>query len=627
MAQEFQPGEKVGAGRYVLERELGRGGMGVVWLANDIELGELVALKFIPSEIRHDAMALDDMRRETLKSRRLTHPNIARIHDFCNFEGEAPFITMEFMDGPNLSALQVRQPDRVFKWEEIQPWIKQLCSALQYAHEENVIHRDLKPGNLMIDSKGRIKLCDFGLAASAADSLSRVSRDMGSSGTPPYMSSQQLDGGAPSPSDDIYSLGATIYELLTGKPPFHSGDIPHQIRSNAPKSIPDKLAELGVSNPVPEAAVSLVMQCLVKNPVHRPVGAEAVGEAASGIATGPPPLPATPASDPSAVDVDSESVVEASDEDVIIPEATELSEPEPSEPPEELKKRARRKKIAIWAFIGFVLLSALKKGKEREGDRSPSGSAPAGQVGVASDGPAEGALSFSRATPVSLIPAKGLKGCKVYNLRQRNGELVSFEGPLDWTEEEPWGWSVNDERVIEGRIEAGAGEAAKSYLVFDEDSIQDFELGFNHEFHNEIDGMRMAPRRLAGVFYRSRPVGEWHFHGISPLLNSADIFTHPPNGTTPAPDDFAGRFWNEIDPEISDRLAPPAPLASSGESCVIKARGGRIRHFQNGEAVLSHTIVAEELAPGGKSAIEIWAEGPGWNVVEFEGFHLKEYQP
>ncbi len=111
------------------------------------------------------------------------------------------------------------------------------------------------------------------------------------------------------------------------------------------------------------------------------------------------------------------------------------------------------------------------------------------------------------------------------------------------------------------------------------------------------------------------------------MLNSADIFTHPPNGTTPAPDDFAGRFWNEIDPEISDRLAPPAPLASSGESCVIKARGGRIRHFQNGEAVLSHTIVAEELAPGGKSAIEIWAEGPGWNVVEFEGFHLKEYQP
>jgi len=628
MAQEFQPGEKVGAGRYVLERELGRGGMGVVWLANDTELGEQVALKFVPSEIQHDAMALDDMRRETLKSRRLTHPHIARIHDFCNFEGEAPFITMEFMDGPNLSALQVQQPDRVFKWEEIQPWIKQLCSALQYAHEENVIHRDLKPGNLMIDSKGRIKLCDFGLAASAADSLSRVSRDMGSSGTPPYMSPQQLDGGAPSPSDDIYSLGATLYELLTGKPPFHSGDIPHQIRSNAPKSIPDKLAELGVSNPVPEAAVSLVMQCLVKNPVHRPANAEAVAEAASGIATGPPPLPADSVVEvvPDAA-VSEACVEEEAEEDVIIPEATELSEPEPSEPPEELQRRARRKKIAIWAFIGFVLLSALKKGKDREADRNPPGSAPASQTGGASDDPSEEALSFSSATPVSLIPAEGLKGCKVYNLRQRNGELVSFEGPLDWTEEEPWGWSINAEGVIEGKIEAAAGEAAKSYLVFDEEAVQDFELGFNHEFHNDIALMRMAPRRLAGVFYRSRPVGEWHFHGLSPLLNSGDIFTHPPNGTRPGSDGFAGRFWNEVDPDIAGRLAPPAPLASSGDSCVIKVRGGRIRHFQNGEAVLSHAIVAEELEPGGRIAIEIWAEGPGWNVVEFEGFFLKTYQP
>ncbi len=614
MPQDFQPGGKVGAGRYVLERELGRGGMGVVWLANDTELGEQVALKFVPSEIRHDPMALDDMRRETLKSRRLTHPHIARIHDFCNFEGEAPFITMEFMDGPNLSALQVGQPDRVFRWEKIQPWIQQLCSALQYAHEENVVHRDLKPGNLMIDSKGRVKLCDFGLAASAADSLSRVSRDMGSSGTPPYMSPQQLDGGAPSPSDDIYSLGATIYELLTGKPPFHSGDIPHQIRSVAPKSIPDKLAELSVANPVPEAAVALIMQCLVKNPVHRPASASAVAEAAASIASGPPPLPAVEPESDGAV---SAADVEEREEDVVVPEATELSEPEPSEPPEELRKRARRKKIIIGVICFLFLMSALKKAKERGGE---------GRGEAANDGTAQVGSSISDAEPISLIPAKGLEGCDVYNLRRQNGGAVSIEGPIAWTEEEPWGWSVNSHRVIEGRIEADVGEAVKSYLVFEMDALRDFELGFNHEFHNNVDGMQMAPRRLAGVFYRSGPVGEWHFQGVSPLLNSGGIFTHPSDGTSPTSENFSGSFWEGVDPEIARRLEPtPTNLASSGDSCVIKARGGRIRHFQNGTAVLSHEIVRDELRLPGRIAIEIWAEGPGWNVVEFDGFFLKRY--
>jgi serine/threonine protein kinase len=284
MPQEFQSDQQVGHGRYVLEKKLGRGGMGVVWLAKDQdqEQGEQVALKFMPPEIRSDPMALDDMRRETLKSRRLTHPNIARIHDFSNVEGEAPFISMEYMSGSNLSQLQVEQSGRVFGWNEVAPWVKQLCEALRYAHEENVVHRDLMPGNLMIDGKGRLKLCDFGLAASVADSLSRVSREMGSSGTPPYMSPQQLDGRQPTPADDVYGLGATIYELLTSKPPFYSGGIPHQIREIEARPIGERLSELGIENEVPAEVAALVMSCLSKNPLGRPKSAAAVGELAAG---------------------------------------------------------------------------------------------------------------------------------------------------------------------------------------------------------------------------------------------------------------------------------------------------------------------------------------------------------
>src|SRR5215218_6776190 len=116
----------VGGGRFTLRRMLGRGGMGVVWLARDEQLHEDVALKFLPPEIRHDAVALDDLRRETARSRRLTHPNIIRIHDFYKAEHEA-FISMEFVDGPNLADLHVAQKDRVFTWDYLVPIVQQLC--------------------------------------------------------------------------------------------------------------------------------------------------------------------------------------------------------------------------------------------------------------------------------------------------------------------------------------------------------------------------------------------------------------------------------------------------------------------------------------------------------------------
>ena len=271
-------GNAVGQSRYVLERELGRGGMGVVWLARDTALNDHVALKFLPPEIQLDAGALNDLKRETLKSRKLTHPHIIRIHDFCQFAGEAPFISMEFVEGTTLGALKIEQPQRCFAWAELEPWAAQLCAALDYAHGEGVVHRDLKPSNMMVDARGRLKLADFGLSASVSDSMSRVSMHMGSSGTLSYMSPQQLDGRPPKVTDDIHALGATLYELLTSKPPFHSGDVLHQIRNLVPDTVDQRLADLGIENPVPGGVAALLMACLAKDDAQRPQSAAAVAE-------------------------------------------------------------------------------------------------------------------------------------------------------------------------------------------------------------------------------------------------------------------------------------------------------------------------------------------------------------
>lgn len=271
-------GSRVGGGRFTLLRLLGQGGMGVVWLARDEQLREDVALKFLPTEIRHDAVALDDLRRETSRSRKLTHAHIIRIHDLYRVEQEA-FISMEYVDGPNLSELRLEKADRVLKWGFLEPLVKQLCEALEYAHKENIIHRDLKPANMMLDGRGRLKLADFGIAAMVNDSVSRVSMGRhGLSGTASYMSPQQLDGQLPQVTDDIYSLGSTLYELLTSRAPFFTGDIAHQVRTLAPQPVEKRLGQLRIHNHVPPAVGETIMACLAKEPEKRPQTARAVAE-------------------------------------------------------------------------------------------------------------------------------------------------------------------------------------------------------------------------------------------------------------------------------------------------------------------------------------------------------------
>jgi len=172
-SREFATGQKV-FGRYALVKVLGRGGMGIVWLAHDEELERDVALKFLPDLMIHDRSAFDQLRRETKRCLELTHPHIVRIHDFVHDERSGG-ISMEYIDGETLSNLRAEKEQKVFEPDEIATWISQLCDALDYAHTRaKVIHCDLKPANLMVNQRSDVKVTDFGIARNLSDSVSRL---------------------------------------------------------------------------------------------------------------------------------------------------------------------------------------------------------------------------------------------------------------------------------------------------------------------------------------------------------------------------------------------------------------------------------------------------------------------
>ena len=274
------PAKEVVFGRYELLSELGKGGMGVVWLALDQELNSRVALKFLREEMTSEADALKELKGEVIINRDLAHPNIIKTFDFVT-NGRTSAISMEYVNGINLHKLKAQRPGRFFEVADIQQWIWQLCDAMHYAHQQKVVHRDIKPANLMVNERGELKVGDFGIGRTVADTVNRVTRN--SAGTPPYMSPQQMMGEKAAPGDDIYSIGATIYDLLTGDPPFFRGAIREQTLAKVPSNMTAQRQELvRIGQPIPPAWERTVAACLAKDPAMRPPTAKALREMLEG---------------------------------------------------------------------------------------------------------------------------------------------------------------------------------------------------------------------------------------------------------------------------------------------------------------------------------------------------------
>ena len=268
-----------------------RGGCGVVWLAHDTRLDEQVAIKRLPPELVADPQALKDFTSEVQKAHKLSHPNIIRIHDLVTPPNELPFITMEFVDGSDLNTLREQQPNGYFTWSRLEGLASQLCEALGYAHQQQIIHRDLKPANMMITREGNLKLADFGIAASVADNNPKQTMEGDSSGTTIYMSPQQMQGTLPHTTDDIYALGATLYDLLTTRPPFYTGDVYTMVQNAPAPTISQRLSEFALANEVPPQVESTIMACLAKDPAERPADTATLSAILFPNEAPPPPPP------------------------------------------------------------------------------------------------------------------------------------------------------------------------------------------------------------------------------------------------------------------------------------------------------------------------------------------------
>src|SRR6187431_2853705 len=198
----FVPGALF-AERYRIVALLGRGGMGEVYRADDLRLGQAVALKFLPEALADDAGRLDRLYNEVRTARQIAHPAVCRVYDIGEAEGQH-FLSMEFVDGEDLASL-LRRIGRLPQDKAIEI-ARQICAGLGAAHERGVLHRDLKPENVMIDGRGRAKITDFGLAGATAGIIGAEAR----AGTPQYMAPEQMRGGELSVQTDLYSLGLVL---------------------------------------------------------------------------------------------------------------------------------------------------------------------------------------------------------------------------------------------------------------------------------------------------------------------------------------------------------------------------------------------------------------------------------
>lgn len=253
------------AGRFRIVGPLGRGGMGEVYRAEDLTLGQPVALKFLPAAMADDPEHRARMLEEVRAARQVTHPNVCRVHDLMEAEGRH-FLAMELIDGEDLASL-LRRVGRLTPDKGLQI-ARQIAAALAAVHARGILHRDLKPANVMIDGRGEVRLTDFGLAVPATGA---GKADL--AGTPAYMPWELLAGGQPSVQSDLYALGLVLYELFTGHRAFEArtpAEHPKGPLEKHPVPPTEHVPEL------PPALAQAIQWCLAQDPMRRPPSALAV---------------------------------------------------------------------------------------------------------------------------------------------------------------------------------------------------------------------------------------------------------------------------------------------------------------------------------------------------------------
>jgi eukaryotic-like serine/threonine-protein kinase len=271
----LEPGQVL-AQRYRIQRLLGKGGMGAVYLADDEVLSELVALKVISSAFAADERAMiARFRREAAAARKVSSPSVIRIHDLGEARPGLLYLSMEYFAGRTLSEVIAQRG--IVPLDDARDILKQIASGLEAAHGAGVIHRDLKPSNVLVGERGAVKIIDFGLATTAmGEGLTATGTMLG---TPHYMAPEQVRGKAVDARTDIYALGAVAYHLVCGRPPF-SGDNPIAIGFAHLSEAPAPPRQL--RKDCPPALEAAILAALAKSPDDRPASARAFLEKAAG---------------------------------------------------------------------------------------------------------------------------------------------------------------------------------------------------------------------------------------------------------------------------------------------------------------------------------------------------------
>ena len=250
------------SGRYRIVRQLGQGGMGSVWLVADTQLdNKQFAIKMLPSILVSNKRAYRQLKDEALVAMKLVHPNIVTLRAFEENNGN-PFLVMDYIDGETLDDYLAEKGN--LSEDETVKLLKPIAAALDYAHSKGVVHRDVKPGNVMVAKDGATYILDFGIAREVQETMTRVTGKL-SSGTLLYMSPEQLRGQPPKAAQDVYSFAAMVYECLKGEPPFSRGQVEYQILNEQPETLPDGIR-----------SSATVMRGLSKTPENRPPDCVAV---------------------------------------------------------------------------------------------------------------------------------------------------------------------------------------------------------------------------------------------------------------------------------------------------------------------------------------------------------------